>query len=90
MNGNETEQMENIEDSQTSWEELGISNDFLFGKVMQDAELCKELLQRILPDLDIDHIEYPELQKTIKEDFDAKGIRLDAYVNDGKVTVYDI
>ena len=41
MNGNETEQMVNIEDSQTSWEELGISNDFLFGKVMKDAELCK-------------------------------------------------
>ncbi len=65
MNGNETEQMENIEDSQTSWEELGISNDFLFGKVMQDAELCKELLQRILPDLDIDHVEYPELKGRI-------------------------
>ena len=90
MNGNETEQMENIEDSQTSWEELSISNDFLFGKVMQNPELCKELLQRILPDLDIDHVEYPELQKTIKEDFDAKGVRLDAYVNDGKGTVYDI
>ncbi len=23
----------------TIWESLGISNDFLFGKVMQDAEL---------------------------------------------------
>ena len=57
---------------------------------MQDAELCKELLQRILPDLDIDHVEYPELQKTINEDFDAKGVRLDVYVNDGKGTVYDI
>jgi len=45
---------------------------------MQNPELCKELLQRILPDLDIDHVEYPELQKTIKEDFDAKGVRLDA------------
>ena len=90
MNGNEKEQMESMEDSQTSWEELGISNDFLFGKVMQDAALCKELLQRILPDLKINHVEYPELQKTIKEDFDAKGIRLDAYVNDGKGTVYDI
>lgn len=56
----------------------------------QDAELCKELLQRILPDVDIDHVEYPELQKAIKEDFDAKGIRLDVYVNDGKGTVYDI
>ena len=32
---------------------------------MQDAELCKELLQRILPELDIAHVEYPELQKTI-------------------------
>ena len=31
------------------WEELGIENDFLFGKVMQDSELCKELLQIILP-----------------------------------------
>ena len=89
MKGNEAEQI-NIETRQTSWEELSISNDFLFGKVMQNPELCKELLQRILPDLDIDHVEYPELQKTIKEDFDAKGVRLDAYVNDGKGTVYDI
>ncbi len=75
---------------EAKWEDLSISNDFLFGKVMQDAELCKELLQRILPELDIDHVEYPELQKTIKEDFEAKGVRLDAYVNDGKSTVYDI
>ncbi len=40
--------------------------------------------------MDIDHVEYPELQKAIKEDFDAKGVRLDVYVNDGKGTVYDI
>ena len=90
MNGNETEQMENIEDSQTSWEELSISNDFLFGKVMQNPELCKELLQRILPDLKIDHIEYPELQKNIKQDIDAKSVRLDVYVKDEKAVVYDI
>ncbi len=44
MNGNEKEQMESMEDRQRSWEELGISNDFLFGKVMQNPELCKELL----------------------------------------------
>ena len=64
----------------TIWEELSISNDFLFGKVMQDAELCKELLQRILPHLKIERIAYPELQKTINPDFDAKSIRLDVYV----------
>ena len=57
---------------------------------MQDAELCQELLQRILPDLDIDHIEYPELQKSIKTDVDAKSIRLDVYVKDKKGTVYNI
>lgn len=28
--------MENIETKQLKWEELSISNDFLFGKVMQD------------------------------------------------------
>ena len=87
MNGNEKEQMESMEDRQTSWEKSGISNDFLFGKVMQNPELCKELLQRILPDLKIDHIEYPELQKSIEQDRDAHGIRLDVYVKDDKETV---
>lgn len=75
---------------QTQWEDLGISNDFLFGKVMQDPKLCKELLQRILPDLKIDHIEYPELQKAIKPDADAKSIRLDVYVKDRENVVYNI
>lgn len=50
--------MGNVEIKQTKWEDLSISNDFLFGKVMQNPELCKELLQRILPDLKIDRIEY--------------------------------
>lgn len=79
-----------MESKQTNWEDLGISNDFLFGKVMQNPSLCKELLQRILPDLKIDHIEYPELQKTIKPDADAKSIRLDVYIKDNKNVVYNI
>ena len=74
----------------TSWEELGICNDFLFRKVMQNPELCKELLKRILPELEIERIEYPELQKTIKFDADAKSVRLDVYVRDEKQTIYDI
>ena len=57
---------------------------------MQDPKLCKELLQRILPGLKIDHIEYPETQKAIRPDIDAKSVRLDVYVEDGKGTVYDI
>lgn len=73
-----------------NWEDLGISNDFLFGKVMQNPKLCKELLERILPDLKIDHIEYPELQKEIRPDADAKSVRLDVYVKDDKNIVYNI
>ena len=79
-----------LTEQNSNWEELGISNDFLFGKVMQDAELCKELLQRILPDLKIDHIEYPELQKSILPELNAKSVRLDVYVQDDKNSVYDI
>ena len=82
--------MGNVETKQTKWEELSISNDFLFGKVMQNPELCKELLQRILPDLNIERIEYPELQKSINMDMDARSVRLDVYVKDEKEVVYDI
>jgi len=82
--------MENQIVVNTTWEELGISNDFMFGKIMQNPKLCKELLQRILPELKIDHIEYPEAQKVIRFDVDAKSVRMDVYVVDDKSTVYDI
>ena len=79
-----------MEERTTDWESLGLSNDFLFGKVMQDAGLCGELLQRILPDLEIGRIEYPELQKEVKPDSDAKSIRLDVYVKDKEDVIYNI
>lgn len=79
-----------IEDFDKQWEGLGISNDFLFMKVMQNPVLCKELLHRILPDLGIDHIEYPEMQKEIKEDMEAKSIQLDVYVKGNKDIIYNI
>ena len=72
------------------WENIGISNDFLFGKVMQDAELCKELLQIIFPNIKIKHIKYPELQKVFNPDIDAKSIRLDVYVQDNNEKIYNI
>lgn len=74
--------MENHINNATAWEELQISNDFIFGKIMQDPKLCKGLLQRILPHLKINHIEYPETQKTVRPDIDAKSVRFDAYADD--------
>ncbi len=71
------------------WEEIGISNDFLFGKVMQNPKLCKKLLETIL-EIEIERIEYPEGQKVINLEKDAKSVRLDIFVKDEKESVYDI
>ena len=83
--------MKNGTDLAQSWEKIGISNDFLFGKLMKSHPgLCKKLLQRILPELEIDRIEVVETQKSIVEDQDAKGVRLDVYVQDDQDRVYSI
>ena len=67
------------EELNRKWESLGIANDFIFGKVMQDEELCAELLHRILPGLDIDRVEFPEKQKTISEGLSIRSVRLDIF-----------
>ncbi len=79
-----------IEEKNVNWQEIGLSNDFFFGKVMRNPDLCKKMLGRIIPELKIGRIEYPELQKTMKADIDARGIRLDVYVKDSEDVVYDI
>lgn len=73
----------------TKWEDLSLANDFIFGKVMLNQKLCKQLLETIL-NIRIDRIEYPEEQKAIRMAADAKGVRLDVYVADGQNTVYNI
>ena len=72
-----------------TWEELEITDDFLFGKVMRNPELCKRTIEVILG-IEIDRIDYLEEQKTIDMSLDAKSIRLDVYVKDGANTVYNI
>lgn len=47
-------------------------------------------MQRIFPELDIERVEYPEEQKSIRPDVDARSVRLDVYVNDNRNSVYDI
>ena len=79
------------EEIERSWETIGISNDFLFGKLMRnEPELCRKLVQRILPDLQIDHIEILETQKSIDEDIDARSVRLDVYLMDRERRVYSV
>mgnify|MGYP000479519271 FL=1 len=66
------------------FEELTIADDFMFCKVMQNEEICKELLEIIL-DVEIEKIVYHEDQKVFQETLDGKGIRLDVYVRDESI-----
>ena len=71
-----------------SIEELTFTDDFLFGRVMQNPEICKGLLERLL-EIKIEKIEYPVLQKTISPHYKSKGVRLDVFVQDSN-RVFDI
>lgn len=70
-------------------DELNLSDDFLFAKVMSDAEVCKEFLEKLL-EIKIDKVEMPENQKTIDLLLESKGIRLDIYVKDENNSVYNV
>ena len=69
-------------------EELTFADDFMFGRVMQNPEICKGLLERLL-EIKIEKVEYPTLQKSISPHYKSKGVRLDVYVQDSN-RVFDI
>ncbi len=71
------------------WEELQITDDFLFGKVMRNPDICKRTVEAIL-DVEIERIEYLEEQKVIDISVNAKSVRFDVYVKDSKNTIYNI
>ena len=70
-------------------QELNLEDDFLFGKVMSDNEICRKVLEKIL-NVPIKKVEFLVTQKTIDILLDGKGIRLDVYVNDEQGTVYSV
>ena len=73
-----------------TWEELTIQDNYLFQKVMRlDVSLCRRLLERILG-ITIRKIDFPQTEKTIDTDFNAKSVRLDVYVEDDSGRVFDI
>lgn len=72
-----------------AFEELQIKDDFMFSVIMRNPKFCKPFLERIL-NIRISRIEYPKSQETIDISADAKSVRLDIYVEDGKETVYNI
>lgn len=72
-----------------SFEKLKLKDDFMFGVIMRDPKYCKPFLERILG-VRISHIEYLDSQQAIDLSVDAKSVRLDISVEDGKNTLYNI
>ena len=70
------------------WEELTITDDYMFKLVMRHPKICKRLIEKILK-IKIKHIVYLDDEKSLKFRYSGKGIRLDVYV-EGDDTVYDI
>ena len=70
-------------------DELTLMDDYMFAQVMRDTRHLKPLLEYILQ-INIKEIELIELQKTKKEGYDSKGVRLDLYVTDDTGAVYNV
>lgn len=71
-----------------TYDELTITDDFLFCKVMSDEKLCSELIE-ILLDIQVDHVKTISSQFSIFPDYEKHSIRLDVYVKDSD-KIYDI
>ncbi len=71
------------------WENLTLANDFMFGKVMRNPELCTEMIRRILPDMDIGRIEFVQPQKSEKYSFDTRGVRFDVFAKSDNRKIFD-
>jgi len=71
------------------YEELTIADDFMFGKVMRNPGRCRKFLEIVLG-VKIRKIVFIDDQESIRLDYDAKGIRLDIYVEDADNTVYNV
>ena len=71
------------------YEELDITDAFMFSKVMCDEKICRPLLEEIL-NIKIKKIVYLDYEDTVKITYASKGIRMDIYVEDEEETVYNL
>ena len=72
----------------TPWEQVDISNHFMFRLVMENPELCKIALERIL-DIKITKLVVLVAEKDVEYKLTSKGVRLDIYAEDDKGVAYD-
>ena len=70
------------------WEDLTITDDFMFCKVMQNENICRKLLE-ILLHIKIGKLKFQVPQKSIQITGESRGIRLDVYAADSD-RIFDI
>ena len=75
--------------NQKRYEDLTITDNFMFAKVMLNERLCKKFLEMVLH-IRIQSIKYYNDEQSLKKFHHSKGIRLDVYLNDEKGTIYNI
>ena len=71
-----------------NYEELRFSDDFMFGKVMEDPELCREVLECLLQE-PVGELKEVQTQREFRFTVDGKPIRLDVYNEDSRGAIYD-
>ena len=64
-----------------NWEDLTISDNFIFCKVMQNKDICKEMLE-VLLNVKIQDIEYLSTEVALENYYDTRGIRMDVLLKD--------
>ena len=80
-----------IQKIQDEWEKAGISNSFIFGKIMTSRpDLLLELLQYSLPEMQICSIHDTRKEDDIRLSIDAHGVRLDVSARDNTGRTIDV
>ena len=64
-----------------SYEELQFTDDFMFGKVMEDKELCRDVLECLLQE-PVGTLQDVQTEHGFQYTSDGKPIRLDVYTMD--------
>lgn len=70
-------------------QDLNLADDFLFAKVMENEEVCKKVLEKILG-FEIKKVRSVESQLTKDVAYDAKSIRLDIFLTDDMKNAYTV
>ena len=81
----------NREELEKKWEKAGFKDSVIFAWVVsENKDICLEILQIILPELNITRIVEIRSEDTRNDSRVLRGVRFDVYVEDDKGRMYDI